>query len=331
MNYSWFFRNCIQKPVVFVLTLLLLTCCTDTIGLSVPDNSIHFSNDIGIPSSRTNMNGSNASFTANDQIGVFETLTNRDNVLYTYDTPNWTTTTPMYWRNNISLHKFYAYYPYNSSSTGQAVAVPALSGQTISSSPDARYDLLTASLNTTHTASVNFNFNHALTLLKFNVSFATSLLSTLASSKITITGGNSTTSTYPSGLFNTTASLSNLSYNLINQQLVIANNTSSTFQQSFTATLPTLVSGATTIYVLVLPGTYTNPAPYVKFSVKLISLIELSTSSPSLNTTTFQPNTVYEYNVQVIPKLLSRANSPADSIEIFITPVKEFSGTHTIQ
>ena len=99
MNYSWFFRNCIQKPVVFVLTLLLLTCCTDTIGLSVPDNSIHFSNDIGIPSSRTNMNGSNASFTTNDQIGVFETLTNRNNVLYTYGTPNWTTTTPMYWRH----------------------------------------------------------------------------------------------------------------------------------------------------------------------------------------------------------------------------------------
>ena len=110
MNYSWFFRNCIQKPVVFVVTLMLLTCCKDTIGLSVPDNYIHFSNDIGIPSSRTNMNGSNASFTTNDQIGVFETLTNRNNVLYTYGTPNWTTTTPMYSKNSTSQHKFYAYY-----------------------------------------------------------------------------------------------------------------------------------------------------------------------------------------------------------------------------
>ena len=91
MNYSWFFRNCIQKPVVFILTLLLLICCTDTIGLSVPDDSIHFSNDIGMPLSRTNMNGSNASFTTNDQIGVFETLTSRNNVLYTYGTPNWAT------------------------------------------------------------------------------------------------------------------------------------------------------------------------------------------------------------------------------------------------
>lgn len=316
----------ILKSSVFVLITILFTNCTETMSIAELEETINFSGVQENVKTRTSMNGNTASFATGDQVGVFEAVTGRNNVLYTYATPSWNTTTPMYWQNSTGLHQFYAYYPYQSTSSGNNIILPLLSAQTLAATPDPKCDLLVASLSQQKAPATVLNFTHAFALLKFNISFTGGVLSLLLPGKMTLYGGNNTgTSNW--GMFNKINTINNISYNVSTQNMNITSNTSTTFQQSISFNIPTLISNSATVYVIVLPGTYTNPAPYVQFSMKLIltGLEVLSTNAP-LTRTSFQPNTLYEYNVQVI-KGLTRSNTPKNSIQIVLDEEKVHSNS----
>lgn len=249
---------------------------------------------------RTAMSGHTASFTTGDKIGIFETVTRRNNVAYTYGSPYWSTPTPMYWKNP-GPHVFYAYYPYQAAYSNMQVTIPVLAGQKISATPDPACDLLWSTLTQTKTAVVTLPFNHVFSLLKFNVSFGSALLASFLPNQIIVGGGNAANGSQPYGMFNRVNDYTQIAYNLASQTVTFSASNASVFQQSITAAMPTLASNAATLYVLVVPGTYTNPAPYVQFTVKaLLGVLTFTTKATNLPAQTFAPGAMYEYNVQVL-------------------------------
>ena len=123
-------------------------------------------------------------------------------------------------------------------------------------------------------------------------------------------------------MFNKVNDVTKISYSLATKTLTNSVNNNTVFQQNLTVTMPSLVSGSTTVYVLLLPGTYSNPTPNAKFSATiLISGLELISSVQSLGTNTFLPNTLYEYNV-VLLRSGTRALQTSDSLQAIITPYK---------
>lgn len=316
MIASWF-ENMVPGFAFLCLTSLMFAGCSDLTPLSGEEEAIRFAGMTCDLMTRTSMSGETATFTSGDKVGIFEVLTGRNNVLFNYGSPSWTTTTPMYWLNSVSQHQFYAYYPYNSSANGSKTTLPVLAGQQISGVPDPLCDLLAASLSQRKSSSVSLSFTHSFALLKFNISLVGSLLGSLSSAKMTVAGGNST-GTGCWGMFNTVNDITKISYDLPTRQLAYSPNNNTVFQQSVAATLPGLVSGTTTVYVIVLPGAYAVPAPYVQFSLKLIGLLELSSANISLQVTNFQPNTKYEYNVQISRLLGTKSGVFPDSLQVSV-------------
>lgn len=254
---------------------------------------------------RTAMTGSTAAFVSGDRIGVSETLTGRSNVLYTFSGSAWSTASAMYWRNGTATHTFYAYYPYQSTSSGTSAVLPVLNNQTVSATtqvPDATCDMLVAGpkmqARTTGTA-VTLNFTHAFSLLQFNIRLG-SILNLYVLNNITIQGGNLTDAANRYGIVNTTANPAQINYNLVtgaiqdygNQGTVYATSLSRNFS-SFS-----LLTSTTPFYFLVLPGTYNNPKPGVTITVALAGLVSVGKTA-LLPQTTFAPNTKYTYQITV--------------------------------
>lgn len=314
-------KGLVFRFVLAVFMGLGFAGCSDYIAPAAKDDSINFVCTLPEPFSKTAMTGDQAAFTTGDQVGIFETLTAKSNVLYTYGSPAWTTAAPMYWKDYTSFHQFYAYYPYNATGNGLSVSVPVLSTQAISGVPDPKSDMLVASLNQKRSAAVALNFTHAFALLKFNISFASGLLGVVLPGRMILYGGNlAASSTGPYGIFNSVNTLSKISYNVATKALTYSPNDITVFQQSLSVNMPTL-TGTTTFYVLALPGTYNNPAPYAQFTLKLIlGGLELYSPNQSLGVTTLNANTRYEYNVYIVRNILSKG-ADESPVKIYITQV----------
>lgn len=254
------------------------------------------------PQSRTSMNGSTASFTTNDRIGVFETLTGRTNVPYTYNGSAWNTSTPMYWYNGSSQHSFYAYYPYNATTSGMRVTIPTLSSQTITTSVSSTNDLLAAGPRVlTRTPGVGLTFTHAFALIQFNVKMGLlNLLNPYDLNRVTIRGGNTAGGAARYGIANITGAPAQVGYDLSTAAITATTNDSQSYTQSFYSDISgvSLTTTAVTLYAFVLPGTYSNPVPAVSFRVSLLGLISNS-SFGTLSNTTFQAGTKYVYSVSI--------------------------------
>ncbi|MBR3854058.1 MAG: fimbrillin family protein [Tidjanibacter sp.] len=112
-----------------------------------------------------------------DQIGIFETLTESANVLYTPAEEgaqvHFTSTSPISWKDESSEHTFYAYYPYAAeAATVDAVpfAVPATTDGSLAEAAAA--DLLYASATSAKVENLGLSFAHALAVLEVRLSTA---------------------------------------------------------------------------------------------------------------------------------------------------------------
>lgn len=305
-----------EKVAFTLLFLLLWVSCQedlDEIEEGYVDKRIGITGSV-LPmdsgsSLRTSMSGSTASFASGDAVGVSETLTQRYNQKFTYNGTAWTPATAMYWYNGNSTHTFYAYYPYNGNSQSLQAAIPVLNNQVVGVAPDPACDFLMSTAKTqARSAGTNvaFTFTHAFSLLQFNVKMnILGLGVTLYNlQSVTLTGGNASGTPY--GLVNKVNAVSQVYYNQSTRALQYPVNTSSTLSQTYTSnTISSVSIGNSTsmsIYVFILPGTYTYPSatgPTVSFKVStLLGLVSLS-STQNLGTATFLPGTKYVYQVTI--------------------------------
>lgn len=292
------------------LTLMIaffFTSCSDdyvpltgnTIGISVSVPQFDTGTD-----SRTSMTGSKASFTTGDRIGISETLTGKYNVNYTYGSPLWTSTTPLYWYNGTSTHSFYAYYPYSSSSQQLMAAMPLLSGQTVSTVPDANCDMLVTPSPTTLvrniSSPVSLTMNHAFALLRFDIKMGIIIINTYKLDSLIVLGGN-TGGANPYGMFNTVNNVSSVRFNLSTNSIQLVTNNNTTCSQILRSTpnAGNLLATTTSIYVLILPGAYSNPAPAIKITVSNLGILSSTKYLTLPNASSFAAGRMYSYQVTV--------------------------------
>ncbi len=265
---------------------------------------------------RTGMTGSKASFVSGDAVGLFETTGGQANVPYTYNGTAWTASAPALWRDGTSVHTFYAYYPYKTGNSGTKVPVPVLASQTIGTTPSAAADFLAAGpLSQTRSAGVGLTFTHAFALIQLNVKMGIlGLVNPYTLNSITVRGGNATVSASPYGIANLSGNPPQVGYDLATGALVADANTTARFTQSFTVEVTgvSLLTTSVTLYLFVLPGTYSDPVPAISFKVALLGLVSASTYANFPNTT-FKAGTKYVYDVS-IGKLL-RTPEPQHAIE----------------
>lgn len=286
-------KSAIFYPVVFIA---IMTACTKGEKINPPPEEIRLAAVIedNIDETRLSMGGdagTTASFVANDKIGVYETLTGRSNVQYTYNGGSWNTTTPMYWSNGTSNHTFYAYYPYSSTASGTRVAIPLLSEQTMTNSPVPANDMLvSAAVTMKRAASAPLTFTHAFALLQLNIQ-RTLLGNAYTLRRITVQGGNTSGSSGRFGLVNNTNSTAKVGYDLVAGAITSTTNDSDVYGQSFYVNISDvpLLTTAATFYSFVLPGTYSNPVPAVSLNLALLGIAQAPTKFSPLTTNTFAP------------------------------------------
>ena len=262
--------------------------------------------------SRTSMTGSKAAFTAGDRVGVFETLTGSNNVAFLYDGTLWGTTTPVYWRNNTSIHTFFAYYPYTVSSQGLSVAIPVLNQQKVSTVPDAACDMLVTPVATTQTrsssTSVGLTMSHNFALLRFDIKMSVlSLLNPYVLDSLIVRGGNAQGGTGPYGMFNTTNDINRVSYNLSSKSFNLSPNNSTTCSQVLRVAPPSvnIQTTAVSVYVLILPGEYENPSPAINLKLSTLGILPKNTGFLVLpGSASFKAGSMYVYQVSVGLNLL---------------------------
>ena len=292
-------------PIIMII--FIYTSCSDDyepISVNTVGISVSFPEFCTGIDSRTTMNGSKASFTTGDKIGISETLTGKYNASYTYGSPLWTTATPLYWYNGTSTHSFYAYYPYNSSSQQLLAAMPVLSGQTVSTVPDATCDMLVtptpATLVRNTSSPVTLTMSHAFALLRFDIKMGIIIINTYRLDSLVITGGN-TGGSNPYGMFNTVNNIPSVRFNLSANwvQLVTNDKTTCTQVLRSTPSAVSLLATTTSIYALVLPGSYTNPAPAIKISVSNLGILSSTKYLTLPNASSFAAGKMYTYQVTV--------------------------------
>lgn len=265
------------------------------------------------PDTKTSYMGSTAAWANNDAIGLFcaqssaPTVNDKYTVSGVGITPVWTPTTLRYWKDGGSTHTFYAYYPYNATSTATTAAIPILNNQVVTASatatPDPLCDMLVAGPKTqvrTTSTAVPLTFTHAFSLLQFNVKLG-NILNLYVLNNITIQGGNISGGTNRYGIINTVNDVSQIGYNLATQSIQASANTSAVYATTLSRNFSQfglLFNSATPFYFLIMPGTYANPVPAVKFTVSLLNLIP-NPRYANLSNTTFLPNNKYTYNVTI--------------------------------
>lgn len=313
-----------------IIALLGCISCSETLELPDSGDNVQISVNIQADNTRTGISGGTLVFLANDQIGVSETLTSRNNVQFTYNGSAWSTPTPMYWYNGTATHTFYAYYPYNASNQNTTVSLPILNNQAFGTAPDYGYDLLVSGPKTqVRTAGTNvpLTFTHGLTLLQFTITAP--LISTFTLQTMTLNAGNTAGGANPYGIVNTTNTIGQLGYQLTSKTLYLpaAGNTSANFAQTVTKPIATTgVIGTVPIIVnaIVLPGQYGNPIPGIQFQVYALLTGTKSTSAArfSTNPVTFAPGTKYSYNVQIGGLIGLRSGNTEPAITIELTDIQ---------
>lgn len=310
---------------VVIMYFIFIACSNDdeswtdnAIGISVSTPHFEAENQ-----SRTSMSGSTASFVNGDKIGVFETLTGRNNVAFTYNGSSWSTTTPMYWKDGTSTHTFYTYYPYNASNQGTSAALPILNQQTVSTIPDATCDMLVTSSAKTQSRSVGtsvaFTMKHAFALLRFDIKMSVlNLLNPYKIDSLIVRGGNPAGQANPYGMFNTVNDVTKINYNLTTNSVVLSTNNNTVCAQALRKVPPSvnLTTTAISVYVLALPGVYTTPVPALSLSVSTLGLLTRSTGFLTLpNYSSFVAGNMYIYQVSIGVGLFSSARAELQTVE----------------
>ena len=295
-----------RYAVYLFLSLMLATVsgCTEKPELTCVDR-IDITASIAesdVVITRTGMSGSTASFISGDNIGVFETLTGRQNVSFTYNGTAWSTASPLYWRDMTSPHTFAAYYPYNAAYSGTKATIPVLSAQAITTQVSPVMDFLAvAPFSQTRSAAVGLPFKHAFTLIQLNVKMG--ILNVYSLTRVTVNGGNTAGASDRYGIVNITGAPAQVGYDVAAGSLWAAANNATSYAQSFNSDITgvNLTTSAVTLYFFVLPGTYANPVPSVRFRLSLLGVISNTTLAKFTenNSLTFQPGMKYVYNVTI--------------------------------
>lgn len=260
---------------------------------------------------KTTIKGDTATWKDGDAIGLFcdqPTASAPANINFTVSgvasTPSWTTSTPIYWTDGTTTHKFLAYAPYASGNTSYtAIPLPALTGQTGTIDPTKDFLYSKNQWGTNNGVArtggpVALTFTHALSLVQFNIkvngsgSFAAGTTLT----GITLAGGAS------DKVYSSDATSSKID---LSTGTITAGTTTNTTAVT-PGTPPTLSSStATKLYVLILPGTFT--APTLAITIKEGSAT-FTVPATALSTTTFAAGSRYSYDVTISRTAIAISN-----------------------
>ncbi len=207
-------------------------------------------------------------------------------------TPVWTPTSPIYWADASTYHKFLGYVPYASGNTDPtAVKLPALTSQNGTINP-AKDFLISNNQYATGVqrsgSAVPLNFTHALTLIEFDITIGNGIAASTVLNNLVLAAGPT------DKLINTDGtSTINLSSGAISPSASATTNTITVTP----ASAPTLSGTAVTLYVLILPGTYIAPTLQLNLTEPVTGAIAVP--AKTLVTTSFAANTRYTYTVSI--------------------------------
>lgn len=254
---------------------------------------------------RTTIAGSTSAWANGDALGLYctQSVAPAVNLQYTVSgigtTPVWATSAPVYWANGTTSHTFVAYSPYASGNTDPAaVKLPAIGTQTGTLAPAMDFlisnNLATAGV-TRSGGAVGLTFKHALSLIEFDMVQGNGL-----AAGATLTGFTLASPTSSDKLFTTDGT----------STIALASGTITATVTTASATVtpaapPTLSTAPTTVYVLLLPGTYTAPALTINLQESGASV---TVPAASLGTTTFAANTKYAYTVTISRTAITLSN-----------------------
>lgn len=261
-----------------------------------------------IPESKTTITGSTAAWKSGDQLGLFCTQSVPAAVNVSFSaTGNGASATssadsPIYWGAPATTpHTFLAYSPYASgNNSASAVKVPALNVQTGTVNP--ALDLLIsnnlASSGVLRSAgAVGLVFTHALSLLEFDITINSSIAANTTLTSFTVAAGSSDKVYTTDG--NSTIALST---GAITPGSGVTNTTTMT-----PGATVTLSATSASVYVLVLPGTYSQ-APTLAINLNEGGTSAIAVPAASLTTTTFAAGSKYTYAVSIARTAITISN-----------------------
>ncbi len=259
--------------------------------------------EVAADETRTGFTGSSAAWASGDVIGVFCTQASAVNVPFTAAgagaSATWTSSPAIYWLDGLTTHKFLAYYPYASGNNDPAaVKIPALNAQTGTLSP-AQDFMLSNNQNTTGVlrsgGAVALTFTHAFSLVELKVQLGNGLAAGTTLTNAVLAGGAS------EKLFTSDAN----STIALSTGTITAGTTANTLTAA-PATAPTLSATPTSLYILLLPGTYVGPT--LTLSIKDGGTTSYTTAAQPLGTLAFLPGTKYSYTVTVSRNAIAISN-----------------------
>lgn len=245
------------------------------------------------PLLKTTYSGSTASWANNDALGLFcpqSKLNPAVNVKFTFNSSTWTPETALYWSDGTTKHRFMAYAPYaTGNSDSAAVKLPALTGQ-VGTVIDPSKDFLISNKfpdnGMLRTASVPLTFTHALSLIEFQVKSDVGIVSgaTLKNYSLTAATGEK--------LFTSDANSTTINLGTA----VITKGTTVNTLTVTPSTAPTLSTTATSLYTLLLPGTYTA----MNLGIVITEgSTDVTVPVTAVGTLTFDPGKKYTYTVTI--------------------------------
>lgn len=254
---------------------------------------------------RTTITGSTAAWANGDALGLFcaQSVEPGVNVQYTVSgvgsSPVWATTTPIYWANGTTMHKFLAYAPYAAGNTNPAaIKLAAISTQTGTLAPAMDF-LISNNLGTTGVTRagglVGLIFNHALSLIELNFVAGSGIPSGTTLANFTLASPTSSDKLYTTDTTSTIA---------LSDGTITAGATTNTATVT-PASAPTLSATPTPLYVLLLPGTFTAPTLTINLQE---SGATVAVPAAALSTTTFAAGSKYAYTVTISRTAITISN-----------------------
>lgn len=245
-----------------------------------------------------------ASWIDGDAIGLFcaESIQPGVNTQFSVLTAAWTPTTPIYWKDATTLHKFVAYAPYVSGNINpDAVKLPNIGTQLGTLNP--AFDFLISNNHSSTgiaraAAPVDLVFTHALSLIEFKVIAGNGILANSTLPSFTLAGAPTVDK-----LFTTDG---NSTIKLLDG--TVALNAAVTNTITVTPTSPIALSGtATSVYVFLLPGDYTAPTLTLKLNDGGATPA-IDITGVSIGTTLFEKAKKYTYTVTISRTAIAISN-----------------------
>lgn len=304
-----------KKILLFALLAAWGTSCSDDetygpapnpaerIDISAAIADIALSSDV---KTRTTISSSGtASWIDSDALGLFcpQAATPAVNVQYTVtgiaSTPSWATPTPIYWLDGTTAHKFLAYAPYAAGNNdASAVKIPALNVQNGTLNPSQDF-LISNNRNspgvTRSGTPVSLTFTHAFSLIEFKMQVGAGIVSNSTLTSFVLAG------TAAEKLYTN----DNASTIALSTGAVTAGAATNTITVT-PASSPVLGSTFVSLYVLILPGTYTGPTLSVSF--KDGGVTAYTTAANAIGTTIFEAAKKYSYTVTISRTAIAISN-----------------------